>query len=91
MKNIFLLLATISTSLLFSQVKKIPLDTMVVTNHNVVIKGQSLSYQATAGTRYFTPIIKIVIAKRKNDLLSFRLMVDQVLHLFGCTLLILDL
>jgi carboxypeptidase C (cathepsin A) len=51
MKNLFLLFVTFSTSLLFSQTKKIPLDTMVVTNHSVVIKGQNLSYQATAGTQ----------------------------------------
>ncbi|WP_027127010.1 S10 family peptidase [Gelidibacter mesophilus] len=51
MKNYFLLLATFSVSLLFSQVKKTPLDTKVVTNHSVVINGQNLSYQATAGTQ----------------------------------------
>lgn len=51
MKNYFLLLATFSVSLLFSQVTKTPLDTMVVTNHSVVINGQNLSYQATAGTQ----------------------------------------
>jgi len=49
MKNLLLLLATISTSFLFSQVNKIPLDTTVVTNHSINIKGQTLSYQATAG------------------------------------------
>src|SRR5690606_20609497 len=51
MSNLFLLLATISTSLLFSQVLKIPVDTMVVTNHAITINGQNLSYQATAGTQ----------------------------------------
>lgn len=51
MKNIFLLLLTLSTSVLFSQVKKIPVDTTVVTNHSVSINGQNLSYQATAGTQ----------------------------------------
>ncbi|RAJ27483.1 serine carboxypeptidase [Gelidibacter algens] len=51
MKNFVLFLATISTGLLFSQVQKIPLDTMVVTNHSIVINGQNLSYQATAGTQ----------------------------------------
>src|SRR5690606_27568214 len=51
MKNYFLLIATFSVSLLFSQVKKVPLDTMVVTNHSIVINGQNLSYQATAGTQ----------------------------------------
>lgn len=51
MKNYFLVIATFSVSLLFSQVKKVPLDTMVVTNHSIVINGQNLSYQATAGTQ----------------------------------------
>ncbi|RXJ45929.1 S10 family peptidase [Gelidibacter gilvus] len=51
MKNYFLLIATFSVSLLFSQVKKIPLDTMAVTNHSIVINGKSLSYQAIAGTQ----------------------------------------
>src|SRR5690606_39710436 len=51
MRNLFLLLATISTSLLFSQVLKIPVDTMVVINHAITINGQNLSYQATAGTQ----------------------------------------
>ncbi|MCX7549742.1 S10 family peptidase [Xanthomarina sp. F2636L] len=51
MKHLFLLLATFSTSLLFSQAIKIPLDTTVVTNHTVAINGQNLSYQATAGTQ----------------------------------------
>ena len=51
MKNIFLLFAALSTGLLFSQVRKIPTDTMVVTNHTLAIKGQNLSYQAIAGTQ----------------------------------------
>ena len=51
MRNFFLLLFTFSTYLIFAQVKKIPLDTMVVTNHSIVINGQNLSYQATAGTQ----------------------------------------
>jgi len=34
-----------------SQTKKIPLDTMVVTNHTAVIKNKSISYQATTGTQ----------------------------------------
>ncbi|GGG45869.1 S10 family peptidase [Bizionia arctica] len=51
MKNLFLLFFTLSTSLLFSQVKKIPVDTMVVTNHSIMINGQNLSYEATAGTQ----------------------------------------
>ncbi|MEO8772989.1 MAG: carboxypeptidase [Gelidibacter sp.] len=51
MKNFFLLCAALSTGLLFSQVQKIPLDTMVVTNHSVAINGTNLNYQATTGTQ----------------------------------------
>jgi len=51
MKTLLLLLVTFYTSVLFSQVQKIPVDTMVVTNHSIVINGQNLSYQATAGTQ----------------------------------------
>ena len=51
MKNFFLIVTVLSTGLLFSQVKKVPLDTMVVTNHSVLINGTNLNYQATAGTQ----------------------------------------
>ena len=51
MKNLYLLFTLLSTGLLFSQVRKIPLDTMVVTNHSIVIKGTNLNYQATTGTQ----------------------------------------
>ena len=51
MKNLFLLIATLSTGLLFSQIRIIPLDTMVVTNGSVVIEGKNLNYQATTGTQ----------------------------------------
>lgn len=51
MKKFYLILFTFSTTLLFSQGRKIPVDTTVVTNHSISINGQNLSYQATAGTQ----------------------------------------
>ncbi len=36
-------------SLSIAQLRKIPTDTMVVTNHTVTIKGQKVSYSATTG------------------------------------------
>ena len=51
MKNYFLLLFSISTLIAFSQNRKIPVDTMVVTSHNTTIKGLSFSYTATTGTQ----------------------------------------
>ncbi|WP_203258862.1 S10 family peptidase [Hyunsoonleella ulvae] len=42
----------ISSSLLgLAQKRMIPVDTMVVTNHSTTIKGQSITYKATAGTQ----------------------------------------
>ncbi|HXJ99634.1 MAG TPA: hypothetical protein VNJ50_12355 [Gelidibacter sp.] len=51
MKNVFLFFAAFSTSLLFAQAIKVPLDTMAITNHTVAIKGTNLNYQAIAGTQ----------------------------------------
>ncbi len=45
----FLLLAT--TSFLFAQDRKIPVESAVVTNHEVVIKGKRVPFSATAGTQ----------------------------------------
>ncbi len=50
-KHLFFLASFTISSLLFSQINKIPLDTMVVTKHSIQIKGQALSYEATAGTQ----------------------------------------
>ncbi len=50
-KQVFLLAFFTISNLLFSQGNKIPLDTMVVTKHSIQIKGQALSYEATAGTQ----------------------------------------
>ena len=51
MKNCLLFLFSISTLIVFSQNRKIPVDTMVVTSHNTTIKGLSFSYTATTGTQ----------------------------------------
>lgn len=51
MKNYLLFLFSISTLIVFSQNRKIPVDTMVVTSHNTTIKGHSFSYTATTGTQ----------------------------------------
>ncbi|GAA4818587.1 S10 family peptidase [Litoribaculum gwangyangense] len=51
MKNCFTLLLLISTTILFSQKRQLPIDTMVITQHNTTIKGVSFSYTATTGTQ----------------------------------------
>lgn len=51
MKHVLLFITALSTSLLFSQSRKIPIDTMAITNHSVSIKGTALNYQAIAGTQ----------------------------------------
>ena len=39
------------TALAFSQTRKIPTDTTVITTHNAMVKGVSFSYTATTGTQ----------------------------------------
>ncbi len=51
MKRFVILLFTVVTTTVFSQSRKIPTDTMVVTNHNTIIKNVSISYKATTGTQ----------------------------------------
>ncbi|MEJ2113726.1 MAG: carboxypeptidase [Flavobacteriaceae bacterium] len=51
MKNCFLLLFSLIISITYSQKRKIPLDTIVTTNHSVTIKGQNINYIAQAGTQ----------------------------------------
>ncbi len=52
MKRLYILLLFIcSTIIAVAQTRKIPVDTMVVTNHSVSIKGQQISYKATTGTQ----------------------------------------
>lgn len=51
MKNCFLILFSLIISITYSQNRKIPLDTIVTTNHSVTVNGQSISYTAQAGTQ----------------------------------------
>ena len=51
MRNLFLFLLLLGSSFVYSQSRKIPIDTMVVTTHNTTVKGQSFSYTATTGTQ----------------------------------------
>ena len=51
MKKKLTLLLLISTVFAFSQKRKIPIDTMVITNHNTTIKGANFAYTATTGTQ----------------------------------------
>ena len=49
MKKPVLLFFFIGILFSYSQSRKIPIDTMVVTTHNTTVKGQSFSYTATTG------------------------------------------
>ncbi|MCB4797535.1 S10 family peptidase [Neotamlana laminarinivorans] len=51
MKNIFTTLLCFTITISIAQTRKIPVDTMVVTNHNTVIKGVPIVYKATTGTQ----------------------------------------
>lgn len=51
MKKTALLLFLLGALLSYSQSRKIPIDTMVVTTHNTTVKGQSFSYTAITGTQ----------------------------------------
>lgn len=51
MKNIFTTLLCFTITISIAQTRKIPVDTMVVTNHNTVIKGVAIAYKATTGTQ----------------------------------------
>ena len=52
MKTIYLFFLVTCTSIfLFSQEKKLPIDTIVVTQHKTIIKGQAISYEAQTGTQ----------------------------------------
>lgn len=48
MKSLSIIIILCSLSL-FSQERKIPVDTSVITNHNVTIRGTSIDYQAETG------------------------------------------
>lgn len=51
MKRFIILFFASITTVAFSQSRKIPVDTMVVTNHTTTVKGVSFSYKATTGTQ----------------------------------------
>lgn len=51
MKYCLTFLVSIYTLFVFSQKRKIPIDTMVVTKHNTNIKGVTFSYTGTTGTQ----------------------------------------
>src|SRR5690606_3113441 len=48
-KHLFFLASFTISSLLFSQINKIPLDTTVITKHSIQINGKPIAYEATAG------------------------------------------
>lgn len=50
-KVLFLLYFTSATLVLVAQARKVPVDTIVVTNHTTNIKGQQISYKASTGTQ----------------------------------------
>ena len=51
MKKFLSILLIISVGPIFSQIIKIPVDTVVVTSHSLTIKNQLISYQAITGTQ----------------------------------------
>ncbi|WP_372920008.1 S10 family peptidase [Salegentibacter sp.] len=51
MKHIFTFLLLFSSIGIFAQKVEIPVDTTVVTDHSVRIKGQNINYTATTGTQ----------------------------------------
>ena len=50
-RHYFLLVFTLFTLVTFAQTRKIPVDTLIVTNHSVNIKSQQVSYKASTGTQ----------------------------------------
>ena len=51
MKNIIILFRLLISFLSHAQKRKLPVDTIVITNHSTVIKGKKLNYQAQTGTQ----------------------------------------
>ncbi|MAS71480.1 MAG: carboxypeptidase, partial [Zunongwangia sp.] len=49
MKKIFTLFCALITFSSFAQQVKVPVDTTVVTNHSVTIKGKNINYSAQTG------------------------------------------
>lgn len=50
MKKIFLIFSVLLSVNIYSQKLELPVDTTVVTNHSVTIKGKSINYSAQTGT-----------------------------------------
>ena len=51
MKNIIILFCFLISFLTYAQKRKLPVDTIVLTNQSTVIKGKKLNYQAQTGTQ----------------------------------------
>ena len=51
MKNIIILFCLLISFLSHAQKRKLPVDTLVITNHSTLIKGKKLNYQAQTGTQ----------------------------------------
>ena len=51
MKNIIILFCFLISFLTYAQKRKLPVDTIVLSNHSTVIKGKKLNYQAQTGTQ----------------------------------------
>ena len=51
MKNIIILFFFLISFLSYAQKRKLPVDTIMLTNHSTVIKGKKLNYQAQTGTQ----------------------------------------
>ncbi|MFC5195024.1 S10 family peptidase [Bizionia hallyeonensis] len=51
MKKLFFIFSVLSFIQIHSQNRKIPVDTMVVTNHSTTINGIGMNYSATTGTQ----------------------------------------
>ena len=51
MKNIIILFCLLISFLSHAQKRKLPVDTIVTTNHITIIKGEKLNYQAQTGTQ----------------------------------------
>ena len=51
MKKIIYIVSVSFTILIQAQKREIPIDTIVLTNHNTIIKGENIKYQAQTGTQ----------------------------------------
>jgi len=50
-QKLLLTMAGLTTILTFSQERKLPIDTVVTTQHSVTINGSAISYTAKTGTQ----------------------------------------